>query len=66
MKEIDDELAAKEAQMAKVTIDAQERIGKAKLQVQPTQVVAGEMPGRGARAGDGSGAVPAARRGPTA
>ncbi len=44
MKEIDDELAAKEAQMAKVTIDAQERIGKAKLQVQPTQVVAGEMP----------------------
>ena len=45
MKEIDDELSAKEAQMAKVTIDAQERIGKAKLQVQPTQVVAGEMPG---------------------
>jgi hypothetical protein len=44
MKEIDDELAAKEAQMAKVTIDAQERIGKAKLQVQPTQVVAGETP----------------------
>src|SRR4029450_6100562 len=27
MKEIDDELAAKEAQMAKVTIDAQERVG---------------------------------------
>ena len=45
MKEIDDELAAKEAQMAKVTIDAQERVGRAKLQVQPTQVVAGEMPG---------------------
>jgi hypothetical protein len=44
MKEIDDQLAAKEAQMAKVTIDAQERIGKAKLQVQPTQVVASEMP----------------------
>jgi uncharacterized membrane protein YphA (DoxX/SURF4 family) len=44
MKEIDDELAAKEAQMAKVTIDAQERVGRAKLQVQPTQVVAGEMP----------------------
>lgn len=44
MKEIDDELAAKEAQMAKVTIDAQERVGKAKLQTQPTQVVAGEMP----------------------
>jgi zinc-ribbon domain len=44
MKEIDDELAAKEARMAKVTIDAQERVGKARLQVQPTQVVAGEMP----------------------
>jgi uncharacterized membrane protein YphA (DoxX/SURF4 family) len=44
MREIDDELAAKEAQMAKVTIDAQERVGRAKLQVQPTQAVAGEMP----------------------
>ena len=44
MKEIDDELATKEAQMAKVTIDAQERVGKAKLQVQPTQVVAEERP----------------------
>ena len=44
MKEIDDELTAKEAQMAKVTIDAQERVGKAKLQVQPTQVVASELP----------------------
>jgi hypothetical protein len=45
MKEIDDGLAAKEAQMAKVTMDAQDRVGKARLQVQPTQVVAGEMPG---------------------
>ena len=44
MQEIDDELSAKEAQMAKVTIDAQERIGKAKLQTQPTQVVAEELP----------------------
>lgn len=44
MKEIDDELTAKEAQMAKVTMDAQERVGKAKLQAQPTQVVASEMP----------------------
>ena len=44
MKEIDDELAAKEAQMAKVTIDAQERVGKAKLQAQPTQVAANELP----------------------
>jgi uncharacterized membrane protein YphA (DoxX/SURF4 family) len=45
MQEIDDDLAAKEAQMAKVTIDAQERIGKARLQVLPTEVVAGELPG---------------------
>lgn len=44
MQEIDDELSAKEAQMAKVTIDAQERIGKARLQSQPTQVVAEERP----------------------
>jgi hypothetical protein len=44
MKDIDDELGAKEAQMAKVTMDANERVGKAKLQAQPTQVVAGEMP----------------------
>jgi zinc-ribbon domain len=44
MKEIDDELVAKEAQMAKVTIDAQQRVGKARLQVQQTQVVAGETP----------------------
>jgi uncharacterized membrane protein YphA (DoxX/SURF4 family) len=44
MKEIDDELEAKEAEMAQVTMDAQERIGKARLQVQPTQVVAAEMP----------------------
>jgi hypothetical protein len=44
MKEIDDEQTAKEAQMAKVTMDAQERVGKAKLQAQPTQVVASERP----------------------
>jgi len=44
MQEIDDELSAKEAQMAKVTIDAQERIGKARLQAQPTRVVAEERP----------------------
>jgi hypothetical protein len=44
MKTIDDELVTKEAQMAKVTIDAQNRIGKAKLQAQPTQVVANELP----------------------
>ena len=58
MKEIDDELATKEAQMATVTIDAQERVGKAKLQVQTTD------PGRGAwcpgrrRSGDVPGPVP--------
>ena len=44
MKEIDDQVEAKEAQMAKVTIDANERIGKARLHAQPTQVVASEMP----------------------
>jgi hypothetical protein len=44
MKEIDDELAAKEAQMAQVTMDAQDRVGKAKLQAQPTQIVADETP----------------------
>ncbi|HKB20229.1 MAG TPA: zinc-ribbon domain-containing protein [Gaiellaceae bacterium] len=44
MKEIDEGLAATEAQMAKVTIDAHERVGKAKLQTQPTQVVAAEPP----------------------
>jgi hypothetical protein len=38
IKQIDDDVEAKEAQMAKVTIDAQERIGRAKLEVQPTQV----------------------------
>ena len=43
--EIDDEVQAKEAQMARVTIDAQERIGQAKLEVQPTRV---EQPESGA------------------
>jgi zinc-ribbon domain len=38
IKEIDDDVQAKEAQMAKVTIDAQERIGRAKLEVQPTRI----------------------------
>ena len=51
--------------MAKVTIDAQERIGKAKLQAQPTQVVPKSArrrrPGR-CRAR----AVPTAGRGPAA
>ena len=38
IKQIDDDVQAKEAQMAKVTIDAQERIGRAKLEVQPTRI----------------------------
>jgi zinc ribbon protein len=38
VKQIDDDVQAKEAQMAKVTIDTQERIGRAKLEVQPTRV----------------------------
>jgi hypothetical protein len=38
IKQLDDDVQSKEAQMAKVTIDAQERIGRAKLEVQPTRV----------------------------
>jgi zinc-ribbon domain len=38
IKQIDDDIQAKEAQMARVTIDAQERIGRAKLGVQPTRI----------------------------
>lgn len=45
IKEIDDEVRAKEAQMARVTLDAQERIGRAKLEVQPTRI---EQPDSGA------------------
>lgn len=44
MKEIDDQIEAKEAQMAQVTTEAQDRVGRARMQAQPTQVVAGEMP----------------------
>ena len=39
IKEIDDEIASKEGQMAQVTMDAMDRIGRAKMQVQPTQVL---------------------------
>ena len=39
IKEIDDEIASKEGQMAQVTMDAMDRIDRAKLQVQPTQVM---------------------------
>jgi hypothetical protein len=38
IKQLDDDVQTKEAQMAKVTIDAQERIGRAKLEVQPTRI----------------------------
>jgi hypothetical protein len=45
IKEIDSEVQAKEAQMARVTIGAQERIGRVKLETQPTRV---EQPNSGA------------------
>jgi hypothetical protein len=45
IKEIDDDVRAKEGQMARVTLDAQERIGRAKLEVQPTRI---EQPDSGA------------------
>jgi len=45
IKEIDDDVQAKEAQMARVTLDAQERIGRAKLEAQPTRI---EQPDSGA------------------
>ena len=46
IKEIDDEIASKEGQMAQVTMDAMDRIGRAKMQVQPTRVLPGgvELP----------------------
>jgi hypothetical protein len=66
MQEIDDELSAKEAQMAKVTIDAQERIGKARLQAQPTRVVAEERPDPAPEPVPVRSRSRAARRGPAA
>ena len=47
IKEIDDEIASKEGQMAQVTMDAADRIERARVQVQPTQVIpeGTEMPG---------------------
>ncbi|HEY3050633.1 MAG TPA: zinc-ribbon domain-containing protein [Gaiellaceae bacterium] len=44
IKEIDDQIESKEGQMTSVTMDALDRIGKAKLLVQPTQVATGETP----------------------
>lgn len=47
MKEIDDEIASKEGQMTQVTMDATNRIERAKMQVQPTEILpeGTEMPG---------------------
>ena len=39
IKELDDETQAKEEQMTNVTLQANERIGQAQLQVQPTQIL---------------------------
>ena len=39
MQELDDEIKAKEEQMTKVALEANERIGRAQLQAQPTQVL---------------------------
>jgi hypothetical protein len=39
MTEIDDEIAAKEGRMAQVTMDATDRIERARMQVQPTEVM---------------------------
>jgi zinc-ribbon domain len=39
MKDIDDEIAAKEGRMAQVTMDATDRIERARMQVQPTEVM---------------------------
>ena len=39
VKNIDHEIRAKEEEMAKVAMTAQERIGRAHLQVQPTQIL---------------------------
>jgi chromosome segregation ATPase len=39
MQELDDEIKAKEEQMNKVTLKANERIDRAQVQVQPTQVL---------------------------
>jgi zinc-ribbon domain len=41
IQDLDDAIKEKEAQMATVTIDAQERIGRAQLQVQSTRVLPG-------------------------
>jgi hypothetical protein len=47
IQELDEAINDKEAQMATVTMEAQERIGQARLQVQPTRVLPGgeDVPG---------------------
>jgi hypothetical protein len=39
VKELDDDIQAREAEMTRVALEAQERIGRAQLQVQPTQIL---------------------------
>jgi len=47
IKELDEAIQAKEAEMTNVALAAQERIGKAQLRVQPTEILPGgeEIPG---------------------
>jgi len=45
MQELDDEIKAKEEQMTEVTLEANERIGRAQLHVQPTQVLPSDEEG---------------------
>jgi len=45
IEDLDKAIKEKEMQMANVMIDAQERIGRAQLQVQPTEILGEEVPG---------------------
>jgi uncharacterized protein YdcH (DUF465 family) len=45
VQELDDEIKEKEEQMTNVTVEANERIGRAQLQVQPTQVLPSDEEG---------------------
>jgi hypothetical protein len=44
IKDLDEKIEEKEARMATVTMEAQERIGRAQLQVQPTEILGEEAP----------------------
>jgi hypothetical protein len=44
IKQLDDDIRSKEEAMAKVVIDAQERMGRANLEVQPTRIVGESEP----------------------